>query len=173
MNHARNTLSEALALPKSRPPYTVADGAGVSHIASALGIRLSYLDPNIHQNLRADDVFQLQFESDGSAKLVQLRGQKNTHMRIYREFSLPREAIFQDIEAGPNSFPHIHFIRNESDDTYTIANRNGLTDITISTANLDHFRKAVDKISGPLITECGSRTLQYELACEIEPHTDG
>jgi len=41
--------------------------------------------------------------------------------------------------------------------------------INIPAANLDRFKEELAKISGKLITECGSRKEQFNLACSIQP----
>ena len=41
----------------------------------------------------------------------------------------------------------------------------------MSFQNLDAFKAAVTKMSGPFIIECGARQSQYDLACDIEDYT--
>lgn len=150
---------------KPRAPYVVKQGDGISHLGTNLWIRESSLSEFSNSwEIRANDVFTLKINPDETGVISRKRGNAT------KELALSKEAIFQDIEQWPKEFPYIKFLRVDPGDTYMLVNAEWtrLGNIQVPSKNLDQFRKEVAKISGVLITECGSRKAQNDLACSIK-----
>lgn len=85
---------------------------------------------------------------------------------------LERNDIFQDIEKI-DAFPGLTLAKKG--DGYVLLNQKGPfiknTEIRVSFQNIDAFKEAVTKMSGPFIIECGARQSQYDLSCDIENYT--
>lgn len=85
---------------------------------------------------------------------------------------LERNDIFQDIEKI-DAFPGL--ILSKKGDGYILLNQKGPfiknTEIRVSFQNIDTFKEAVTKMSGPFIVECGARQSQYDLSCSVEDYT--
>ncbi len=147
----------------------------LSHIATKLGIRESYLSniPNLG-SLQIGDIFTLTRVSDGGGILNKIRTKVEPGQnKINEKYPLSKEAIYQNIEKWPEAFPYITFARLPATDEYQLMwlfwEALNWSPLKVSTANLDDLKKAIAKISWVFITECGARNALSDLSCSIKP----
>lgn len=149
--------------------YTVQKNGTISDILSAFGVKLSKFtekvtkDGQTFYDVREWESFRFVKNKDGSGDVYR-NSQKLVH--------LERNDIFQDIEKI-DAFPGLTL--SKKGDGYVLKNQKGPfiknAEISVSFQNLDAFKEAVTKMSGPFIIECGARQSQYDLSCDIENYT--
>ena len=149
--------------------YTVQKNGTVSDMLAFFGVKLSKFNEKVTKDgqtfydVREWDSFHFVKNKNGSGDVYR-NSQKLVH--------LERNDIFQDIEKI-DAFPGL--ILSKKGDGYILLNQKGPfiknTEIRVSFQNIDAFKEAVTKMSGPFIIECGARQSQYDLSCSVEDYT--
>lgn len=163
------TLDKNESMQSTQIDYTVQKNGTVSDMLAFFGVKLSKFNEKVTKDgqtfydVREWDSFRFVKNKDGSGDVYR-NSQKLVH--------LERNDIFQDIEKI-DAFPGL--ILSKKGDGYILLNQKGPfiknTEIRVSFQNIDTFKEAVTKMSGPFIVECGARQSQYDLSCSVEDYT--